>query len=143
MMNLHVMQNWPLITNNEIHQHSTRIEHEIYIHLDITTCLQIKHSDNLVHTRQCISPDNVFHKLNTHSLNGIKHYVKLHYVKQLSSCSSSRSLVYRGEAGLLITPKYGYFRNLLPLISVVGLFSPLFFLLCLSQISLHAVLPSS
>ena len=48
----------------------------------------------------------------------------------------------RGEAGLLVTPKYGYFRDLLPLVSVVGLFYPLFFLLCLSQISLHAVLPS-
>ena len=36
------------------------------------------------------------------------------------------SLVYRGEAGLLlVTPKYGYFRNVLPLVSVVGLFSPL------------------
>ena len=27
----------------------------------------------------------------------------------------------RGEAGLLVTPKYGYFRNLLPLVSVVDL----------------------
>ena len=43
----------------------------------------------------------------------------------------------RGEAGLLLTPKYGYFRNLLQLVSVVGLFSPLFFLICLCQISLH------
>ena len=25
-----------------------------------------------------------------------------------------------GEAGLLVTPKYGYFRHLLPLVSVVG-----------------------
>ena len=48
----------------------------------------------------------------------------------------------RGDAGLLVTPKYGYFCNLFPLVPVVGLFSPLFFLLCLSQISLHTVLPS-
>ena len=31
-------------------------------------------------------------------------------------------------AGLLVTPKYSYFRNLLPLVSVVGLFSPFIFL---------------
>ena len=48
----------------------------------------------------------------------------------------------RSEAGLLVTPKYGYFRNVLPLVPVVSLFSPLFFLLCLSQISLHTILPS-
>ena len=38
-------------------------------------------------------------------------------------------------------PHSRYFRNLLPLVSVVGLFSPLFFLLCLSQISLSCGLP--
>ena len=48
----------------------------------------------------------------------------------------------RGEADLLVTTKYGYFRNLLPLAPVVGIFSTFFFLLCLSQISLHTVLPS-
>ena len=32
----------------------------------------------------------------------------------------------RGEADLLVTPKYGYFSNLLPLVPVVGLFSPFF-----------------
>ena len=48
----------------------------------------------------------------------------------------------RGEAGLLVTPKYGYFCNLFPLVSVVSLFSPPLFLLCLSQISLHTVFPS-
>ena len=42
----------------------------------------------------------------------------------------------RGEADLLVTAKYGYFRNLLPLVSVVDIFSPFIFLLCLSQISL-------
>ena len=39
----------------------------------------------------------------------------------------------RGEAGLLVTPKYDYVRNLFPLVPVVGLFSPLLFLLCLSH----------
>ena len=43
----------------------------------------------------------------------------------------------RGEADLLVTAKYGYFRDLLPSGPVVGLFSPFFFL-CLSQISLHS-----
>ena len=47
-----------------------------------------------------------------------------------------------GETGLLVTPKYDYVRNSFPLVPVVGLFSPLFFLLCLSHISLHTVLPS-
>ena len=40
---------------------------------------------------------------------------------------------------LLVTVNYGYFRNLLPLVPVVGLFSPCFFLPCLSQISLHTI----
>ena len=39
----------------------------------------------------------------------------------------------RGEAGLFVTPMYGYFCNSFPLVPVVGLFSPLFFLLCLSR----------
>ena len=43
----------------------------------------------------------------------------------------------RGEAGLLVTAKYGYFRNLLPLVSVVGLFSPFIFLLCLGIVSIN------
>ena len=46
----------------------------------------------------------------------------------------------RGEAGLFVTPMYGYFCNSFPLVPVVGLFSPLFFLLCLSQVSLHTIL---
>ena len=61
-----------------------------------------------------------------------------------ADCSSVLTVVVvplvplcRGDAGLLVTSKYGYFRNLLPLVSVVGLFSPLFFLICLCQISLH------
>ena len=48
----------------------------------------------------------------------------------------------RGEADLLVTAKYRYFRDLLPSVPVFGLFSPFFFLLCLSQISLPPVLPS-
>ena len=47
-----------------------------------------------------------------------------------------------GETGLLVTPKYDYVRNLFTLVPVVGLFSSLFFLLCLSHISLHTVIPS-
>ena len=48
----------------------------------------------------------------------------------------------RVEAGLEVTPLYGYFYNLFPFVPVVGLSSLLFFLLCLSQISLHTFLPS-
>ena len=48
----------------------------------------------------------------------------------------------RGKAGLLVTSNYGYFCNLFPLVPVVGLFSPLFFLPCLSEISLHTVISS-
>ena len=43
----------------------------------------------------------------------------------------------RGEAGLLITPMYGYCCVSFPLVPVVGLFSPIFFLLCLSDLSSH------
>ena len=50
-------------------------------------------------------------------------------------------LCCRGDSGLLATPLYGYFCNYFPLAPVVGLLSPLF-LLCLSQISLHTILPS-
>ena len=48
----------------------------------------------------------------------------------------------RGEAGLLVTPMYGYVCVSFPLVPVVGLFSRFFFLLCLSQVSLHTILPS-
>ena len=49
----------------------------------------------------------------------------------------------RGEAGLLVTQLYGYFCNFCPLVPVVGLFSPFYFLLGFSQISLsHAILRS-
>ena len=44
----------------------------------------------------------------------------------------------RGEGGLFVTVKYGYFRDLFPLIPDISLFSPLFFILCLSQISLKS-----
>ena len=50
--------------------------------------------------------------------------------------------LWRGEAALMVTPKSGYCCNLFPLFPVVGLVPPLFFLLCLSQISLHTcILP--
>ena len=42
-----------------------------------------------------------------------------------------------GEMLVYWSLRRNYFRNLPPLVSVVGFFSPLFFLLCLSQISLH------
>ena len=44
----------------------------------------------------------------------------------------------RGEAGLLVTPMYGYFCDSFRLVPVVGIFSQLFFLLCLSQIDLSS-----
>ena len=58
------------------------------------------------------------------------------------SCFSSGFPFCRGEAGLVVTPLYGYFCHFFPLAPVVGIFSPLFFLLCISQISLHIILPS-
>ena len=75
-----------------------------------------------------------------------------HHLRNIHLPKLSHDLLYclffvwfplcRGEAGLLVTPKYSHFCNFFPLLPVVGIFSPLFFLLCLSQISLHAVLPS-
>ena len=50
--------------------------------------------------------------------------------------------LYRDEAGLYFNPMYGYFCDSFALVTVVGIFSPFFFLLCFSHISLHAVLPS-
>ena len=37
---------------------------------------------------------------------------------------------------------YDYYRYFTPLLPIVDLLSPCFFLLCLSQISLHTILPS-
>ena len=62
-----------------------------------------------------------------------------HEFTKSNMCSSSGFPLCRGEADLLVTAKYGYFRNLLPLVPVVGLFSPFLFLLCLSQISPHSL----
>ena len=49
----------------------------------------------------------------------------------------------RREAGLVVTPLYGYFCNFPPLVPVVvGLFSALVFLLCLSQSDLSSFIPT-
>ena len=43
----------------------------------------------------------------------------------------------RGEAGLLVTPMYGYFCDSSPLVPAVGHFAPFIFLLCLFTQSSH------
>ena len=53
-----------------------------------------------------------------------------------------RACLCRGEADLLVTPMHGYSCDSFPLVTIVGLLSPLFVLLCLSQISVHTILPS-
>ena len=52
------------------------------------------------------------------------------FVRRLCYCIVAVSVpplvpLCRGEAGLLVTSKYGYFCNLFPLLPVVGIFSPL------------------
>ena len=74
------VQNWRLITDNEIHQHNTRRACDLHTFRFHHMFAKKSHRHNIVHTINN-TPDNVFNKFNTHSLEGFTNYVKLHYVK--------------------------------------------------------------
>ena len=73
------MQNWPLITNNEIQQYTTGMTSDLhtfkYHHTYVRTSLRHYPVQTINDT-----PDNVFSKFGTHSLNGFSNYVKKHCI---------------------------------------------------------------
>ena len=73
------MQNWPLITNNEIHQYNTRTASDLHIFRHHHTFARKSLRHYLV---QIINntPDNVFSKFGTQSVNGFSNYVKLNFI---------------------------------------------------------------
>ena len=73
------MQNWPMITNNEIHQYNTRIASYLHPFRYYHTFARKPLRHYLVQTLNN-TPDNVFSKFGTHSLNGFLNYVKLHFI---------------------------------------------------------------
>ena len=73
------MQNWPLITNNEIHQYNTRIASDLHTFRYHHTFARKSLRHYLVQTINN-TPDNVFSKFGTHSLNGFSNYVKQHFI---------------------------------------------------------------
>ena len=73
------MQNWPLIINNEIHQYNTRISSDLHTFRYHHTFARKSLRHYLVLTINN-TPDNVFSKFGTHSLNGFSNYVKLNLI---------------------------------------------------------------
>ena len=73
------MQNWPLIINNEIHQYNTRIASDLHTFRYHHTFAKKSLRHYLVQTINN-TPDNVFSKFGTHSLNGFSNYVKLNLI---------------------------------------------------------------
>ena len=73
------MQNWPLIINNEIHQHNTRIASDLHTFRCHHTFAKKSLRHYLVQTINN-TPDNVFSKFGTHFLNGFSNYVKLNLI---------------------------------------------------------------
>ena len=73
------MQNWPLITNNEIHQYNTRIASDLHTFRYHHTFARKSLRHYLVQTINN-TPDNVFWKFGTHSLNGFSNYAKLNFI---------------------------------------------------------------
>ena len=73
------MQNWPLVTNNEIHQYNTRIATDLYTFKYHHTFAKKSLRHYLVQTINN-TPDNVFSKFGTHCLNGFSNYVKQHFI---------------------------------------------------------------
>ena len=71
------MQNWPLITNNEIHQYNTRIVSDLHTFRYHHTFARKsrRHQNN--------TPDNVFSKFGTHTLNGFSNYAKLIFINNI------------------------------------------------------------
>ena len=73
------MQKWPLITNNEIHQYNTRIARDLHTFRYYHTFARKSLRHYLVQTINN-TPDNVFSKFGTHSLNGFSNYAKLNFI---------------------------------------------------------------
>ncbi len=73
------MQNWPLITNNEIHQYNTRIASDLHTFRYHDTFARKSLRHYIVQTINN-TPDNVFSKFGTHSLNGFSNYAKLNCI---------------------------------------------------------------
>ena len=73
------MQNWPFITNNEIHQYNTRIASDLHTFRYHHTFARKSLRHYLVQTIHN-TPDNVFSKFGTHSLNGFSNYAKLNFI---------------------------------------------------------------
>ena len=73
------MQNWPLITNNEIHQYNTRIASDLHTFRYHHTFARKSLKHYLVQTINN-TPDNVVSKFGTHSLNGFSNYAKLNFI---------------------------------------------------------------
>ena len=73
------MQNWPLITNNEIHQYNTRIASDLHTFRYHHSFARKSLRHYLVQTINN-TPDNVFSKFGTHSLIGFSNYVKLNFI---------------------------------------------------------------
>ena len=70
------MQNWPLIIHNEIQQYNTRIASDLNTFRYHHTFARKSLRHYLVQTINN-TPDNVFSKFGTQSLNGFSNYVKL------------------------------------------------------------------
>ena len=73
------MRNWPLITNNEIYQYNTRIESDLHTLRYQHTFARKSLRHYLVQTINS-TPENVFSKFGTTSLNGFSNYVKLNFI---------------------------------------------------------------
>ena len=73
------MQNWPLVTNNEIHRYNTRTATDLHTFKYRHTFAKKSLRHYLVQTIDN-TPDNVYSKFGTHSLNGFSNYVKLHFI---------------------------------------------------------------
>ena len=73
------LQNWPLITNNEIHQYNTRTASDLHTFRYHHTFARESLRHYLVQTINN-TPDNVFSKFGTHSLNGFSNYAKLNFI---------------------------------------------------------------
>ena len=88
------MQKWPLITNNEIHQYNTRIANDLHTFRYYHTFARKSLRHYLVQTINN-TPDNVFSKFGTHSLNGFSNYaklisltiIKMNVISKIATCS--------------------------------------------------------
>ena len=87
------MQNWPLITNNEKHQYNTRLASDLHTFRYHHTFARKSLRHYLVQTINN-TPDNVFSKFGTHSLNGFSNYVKLHFKMDIISQIATYVLEY-------------------------------------------------